>query len=139
MTEAELLELSNEATSNILHILSVAFGLVSAYIAGLYLFLRRAPLALRFVAFVLLSIGLAFLGVVAYGVHGMLTGMDVAWRALPETASGIVSFGGERPAVLGGFSIYETAVILGFGVFGLVYMALAWLTFLYRWAAQERG
>lgn len=136
MTEAELLERSIEATDNILQILSVAFGLISAYIGGLYFFLHRAPFALRLVAFALLSVGLAFLGVVAYGVHGILTGMDVAWRALPETSTGIRSFGGETAPFLGGLTVYETAVILGFGVFALVYLALAHLTFVYRWAAK---
>ncbi len=133
MTETELLDLAIEATDNILQILSVAFGLVSAYIAGLYFFLNRAPFALRLAAFVLLSIGLAFLGVVAFGVHGILVGMDAAWRGLPATASGITSVGGERPAWLGGLSVYEAAVLLGFAVFALVYLALAYVTFIYRW------
>lgn len=133
MTEGQLLELSLSATENVLHVLSVAFGLISAYIAGLFFFLNRAPFTLRLIAFGLLSIGLTFLGVIAFGVHGILTGMDAAWREMPVTSTGIVSFGGERPASLGGFSIYEAAVLLGFSVFGLVYLALAYLTFLFRW------
>ena len=137
MTEGELLELSQMATENILNVLSVSFGVIFAYMGGLYFFLRHAPFALRFIAFTLLSVALAFIGVVAFGVHGMLAGMDSAWRTLPENVTGIQSFGGERPAALGGFSIYEAGVMLGFSVFGLVYLALAYVTFAFRWPDNQ--
>ena len=133
VTEGQLLELSIASIGNILHVLSVAFGLIFAYIGGLYFFLNRAPLALRLIAFGLLSIGLAFIGVVTLGIHGILIGMDGAWRDLPITATGVVSLGGERPPILGGVSFYEAGVALGFAVFGFVYIALAYLTFGYRW------
>lgn len=139
MTEADLLALANDGTETTIQLVSTAFAIVSAYIAGLFFFLGRAPFLLRFVSFCLLSITLAFFGLLAFGLFGVLEGADAAWRALPETATGVTSLGGERPPALRGFSIYEVTVLLGFSAFALVYVAMAYMTFIYRWRAPRGG
>lgn len=136
MGEGDLLSFALEGTNVVIALVSTAFGIISAYIAGLYFFLNRAPLALRLSAFALLSVTLAFMGLLAVGVLGMLAGADQAWRGLPATVTGVRSLGGERPEILFGLSIYEVGAGLGFGSFALVYVALAYLTFLYRWPAR---
>lgn len=142
MTESDLLALATDGTDAILQLVSTGFAFVSAYIAGLYFFLRKAPLALRLASFGLLSITLAFLGIVGLGLLGILFGADVAWREIGETATGVRSLGGERPAFLLGFSVYEAGAALGFAAFGLLYLALGFMTFFYRWpedgGASER-
>lgn len=62
MTEAEILSIRNELTGIVVSVVSVSFGMISAYIVGLWLFLKDAPLSLRAIAFLLLSSGLAFMG-----------------------------------------------------------------------------
>lgn len=133
MTEGELLDLAVSSTDTILQLVSTGFAFVSAYIAGLFFFLGKAPFALRFMGFALLSVALAFLGVVALGLLGILVGADDAWRELTNTATGVTSLGGERPAFLLGISVYEGGALLGFAAFGLLYLALLYLTFFFRW------
>lgn len=133
MTEAEILVLRGGLTGLVISVVSVSFGMVSAYIAGLWLFLKNAPFALRFVAFALLSVGLIFMGAMTWGLHELLLSTDRAWAKLDTTATGIPSFGGERPAFLGGLSIYEASAGLGLIAFGAIYLALAYMTFLFRW------
>lgn len=62
MSEAEILSIRNDLTELIISVVSVSFGMISAYIVGLWLFLKDAPLGLRLLAFLLLSFGLAFMG-----------------------------------------------------------------------------
>jgi hypothetical protein len=133
MTEAEILSIRNELTGIVVSVVSVSFGMISAYIVGLWLFLKDAPLSLRAIAFVLLSSGLAFMGGLTMGVNELLLGTDRAWAALGKNSIGISSFGGEAPEYLHGFTLYETAALLGAGAFGLIFAALAYLTFFHRW------
>lgn len=133
MTEGEILSIRNELTALVVSVVSVSFGMISAYIVGLWLFLRNAPFVLRLLAFVLLSCGLAFMGVLTSGLNALLLGTERAWSKLPETAVGIASFGSERPEILRGLSLYEASAILGCIAFGAIYVALFFITFLYRW------
>lgn len=133
MSEAEILAMRIGLTGLIISIVSVSFGMISAYIAGLWLFLKRAPAALRTLAFTLLSIGLAFMGFLTWGLHELMLGTDRAWAQLPANVTGFASFGGERPQWLYGLSYYEFGAVLGAGAFVALYLVLAYLTYLYRW------
>jgi len=137
MTEADILSIRNELTGLVISVVSVSFGMISAYIVGLWLFLRQAPLVLRLLAFLLLSSGLAFMGVLTGGLNALLLGTERAWSKLGPTAVGIASFGGERPPFLRGLSLYEASALLGCAAFGAIYLALFHLTFLYRWPADD--
>lgn len=133
VTEAEILEVRNEATALVISIVSVGFGMVSAYLAGLWLFLRRTPALLRLLAFALLSFGMAFLGVVGIGLDGVLKGTDKAWTKLAAPATEIPSFGAVRIEALNGLTFYELGAAMGFTAFAAIYLALAFMTFFYRW------
>jgi hypothetical protein len=133
MTEAEILAIRIGVTGLIISIVSVSFGMISAYIAGLWLFLKRAPFSLRALTFGLLSIGLFFMGFLTWGMHELLLGTDRAWTKLTQNATGIPSFGDDRPDYLLGLSLYQFGALIGFVAFVAIYLALAYLTFLYRW------
>jgi hypothetical protein len=139
MSEAEILSIRNELTALVISVVSVSFGMISAYIAGLWLFLREAPLALRFLAFALLSCGLAFMGALTAGLNELLIGTDRAWGKLATKATEIASFGSERPEWLHGLTLYEASACLGALAFGAIYVSLAYLTFVYRWPGTTAG
>lgn len=138
MSEGEILSIRNELTGLVISVVSVSFGMISAYIVGLWLFLKDAPLILRLMSFVLLSCGLSFMGVVTSGLHVLLVGTERAWSKLGATSIEIGSFGGERPEMLHGFSLYEASAMLGGAAFGAIYIALFYFTFFYRWSRLAR-
>lgn len=138
MTEAEILVVRGGLTGLVISVVSVSFGMISAYIAGLWLFLKNAPFALRFLAFSLLSMGLVFMGALTWGLHALLLGSDRAWMKLKSTATEIPNFGGQRPDFLHGLSLYELSAALGFIAFGAIYLALAYMTFVYRWPHRDQ-
>ena len=82
MTEAEILQLSFSANEAIAGLFSIFFGIVSAYIAGLYFFLQNAPFTLRLIAFALLTIGFLFLGQAMAGVEVRVIALVEAWNNL---------------------------------------------------------
>ena len=133
MTEAEILVMRGGLTGLVISVVSVSFGMISAYIAGLWLFLKRSPFALRLITFLLLTAGLAFMGAITWGLHELLLATDRAWAKLPSTATEIANFGGMRPEILQGFTLYEASAALGFLAFAGIYLALAYMTFGYRW------
>jgi hypothetical protein len=137
MTEAEILAVRIGLTGLIISVVSVSFGMISAYIAGLWLFLRRAPLLLRALTFALLSFGLLFMGVLTWGLHEMLLGSDRAWAKLGANTVDIATFGGERPDYLHGLTLYQGGALLGLAAFVAIYFALGYLTFFYRWEEAE--
>jgi hypothetical protein len=139
MSEAEILSIRNELAGLVLSVVSVSFGMISAYIAGLWLFLREAPLSLRLLAFILLTCGLVFMGALTWGLNDLLVGTDHAWSKLANPATEISGFGNERPPWLQGFTLYEASVMLGTLAFGAIYVSLAYLTFIYRWPGTTAG
>ncbi len=139
MSEAEILSIRNELTGLVVSVVSVSFGMISAYIAGLWLFLREAPISLRLLAFALLSCGLAFMGALTIGLNELLIGTGRAWSKLASPASGIPGFGNARPDWLHGLTLYEASALLGSLAFGAIYVSLAYLTFVYRWPGSTAG
>lgn len=138
MSEAELTQQLFNAIDTVLTVFSLFFTLVSGYLAALYLFLAQAPLMLRLVAFALLSIGLVFLGGVAATVQNIQNGLFAAWAQLPAPTMPLARLRNpvDIPAVLeNGWSLQEIGVVIGWGVAVCVYLALAYLTFIYRWPA----
>jgi membrane protease YdiL (CAAX protease family) len=133
VTEAEILSVRNEVTAIVVSVAGFSFTMISAYIAALWLFLSQAPLALRALAFLLLSAGLAFMGVMTAGLNGLLLGTETAWRKLAKPATELTGFGNASPDYLMGFTLYEAAAVLGAIAFGAIYLALFYLTFFYRW------
>ena len=116
---------------------SFSFAMISAYIAALWLFLKDAPFALRSLAFLLLSCGLAFMGAMAAGLNGLQAGTETAWGKLSKTATELPGFGNAQPDFLMGVTMYEAAALLGTIAFTAIYLALMYLTFVYRWPGDS--
>ncbi|MFT3730996.1 MAG: hypothetical protein QM780_06140 [Hyphomicrobium sp.] len=139
MSEAEILSIRNELTGLVISVVSVSFGMISAYIAGLWLFLREAPISLRLLAFFLLSCGLAFMGALTAGLNALLLGTETAWAKLSNPASEIPGFGNVRPDWLHGLSLYDASALLGGLAFAAIYVSLGYLTFVYKWPGATAG
>ncbi|MFN0218096.1 MAG: hypothetical protein ACKVP4_04680 [Hyphomicrobium sp.] len=136
MTEADILNIRNDLTALVVSVFSVGFSMISAYIAGLWLFLKDAPVTLRALAFILLTCGLGFMGALTLGLHDLLLGTERAWSKLAATATQIPGFGSERPEWLRGFTMYEAAAFSGAAAFAAIYLALMYLTFFYKWPSN---
>jgi hypothetical protein len=132
MTEAEILSNAIQAAQATAAIFSLFLTIVSAYIAALYFFLNRAP-CLRTMAFLLVSIAFVALGALALNMQYLGEGLHTAWLKLPQKATGMEVLG--PPIVVrslfldGREATYWAAWALG----GVVYLALTYLTFMYRW------
>lgn len=141
MTEAEIFQALFTAISMVLNIFSMFFAIVSGYVVALYLFLARAPLLLRAVAFGLLSVGLVFLGGTAAVVQRMQDGLFTAWSKLGSPLVDVVDLRNPLPMPelsVAGLSQQELGVAIGWTVALAVYLVLAHMTFLYRWPDDGR-
>jgi hypothetical protein len=119
-------------------VFSMFFAIVSAYIAGLFFFLNRAPLSLRLLAFFLLSIGLAFLGGSALIQQRLQEGLFVAWARLPSPTVAVEALRTPLPLGLpGGLSVQDAGIVVGWVTALSVYLALGYLTFFYRWQSRS--
>jgi hypothetical protein len=72
------------------------------------------------------------MGALTVGIHELLLGTERAWNKLGKTATEIPGFGSEPIPALG-LTQYEAAACLGALAFLAIYIALFFLTFLYRW------
>ncbi len=141
MTEAEILSNAIQAAQATAAIFSLFLTIVSAYIAALYFFLNRAP-CLRTMAFVLLSIAFVALGALAVNMQYLGEGLHTAWLKLPQKATGMEVLG--PPIVVRSLFLdgREAAYWAAWSLGGVVYLALTYLTFIYRWPqrpAQKEG
>lgn len=145
MTEAEILQLSFAANEAVADLFAIFFTIVSAYLAGLFFFIGRAPLMLKTIAFGLLTFGFLFIGQAMSGIEMRILGLVQAWTALPSTVTGIVHLNnptlpvpimdalhasGHQIALYDGNRL---GIYVGWGLSALVYLALFYATFLYRW------
>jgi hypothetical protein len=135
MSEAEVMQGVFSSIQVVISLFSTFFAMVSAYIAGLYFFLNRAPVALKLLAFFLLSIGLIFLGGAAVTQQRLQVGLLAAWGKLssPTIAVDLVLRNPFPNSLPSGWSLYEVGVNVGWLTGLCVYLALGYMTFLYRW------
>ena len=141
MTESEILSNAIQAAQATAAIFSLFLTIVSAYIAALYFFLCRA-VCLRSMAFVLLSIAFLALGAMAMNLQYLGEGLHTAWQHLPQKATGMDLLG--PPIVVRSLFLdgREAAAWAAWIMGGVVYLALTYLTFIYRWPqrpAQKEG
>ncbi|MGE0700633.1 MAG: hypothetical protein AB7O57_16160 [Hyphomicrobiaceae bacterium] len=136
MSESEHIQAMFGVMGTVLTVFSLFFSLVSGYLAALYLFLSGAPLVLRSLAFALLSIGLVFLGGVTVTVQNIQNGLFSSWAKLQAPMMPLSQL--RNPVTVAalsdyGLSMQEVGVGIGWAVAVCVYVALAYLTFVYKW------
>ena len=137
MTFGELTQGRIDAASFILSLFSMFFTICSAYIAALYFFLGVAPFALRLLAFFVLTVSFLFLGGMAFTISDLVEVVISNWEQaeIPLSSQQAVR---EWLAQLGGsFEFYYVGALLGWGCAFIVYLALAYLTFGYRWRSAD--
>jgi hypothetical protein len=89
---------------------------------------------LRVLAFALLSIGLVFLGAAAAIQQLLQNGLAAAWVKLPSPIFSIAALNNALAVPLpGGWSLYDIGTLLGWIATASVYVALGYMTFVYRW------
>jgi hypothetical protein len=145
MPELSLLDVTQlriMAADTVLSVVSIVFGIISAYITGLFFFLNRAPLMLRSLAFALMSIGIFFVGAIALAVSPVAGGLVGPGRPIDQTAGATIAAiqaGEFVPAVsLMQMPIgYLAGLIIGLSLFAAVYLALLYMTFFYRWPQTD--
>lgn len=145
MSEAELLHLSFATNDAMMAVFSMFFAIVSAYLAGLYFFLNQSPVPIKVLAFGLLSAAFVFLGQAMAGIESRASGIISAWKTIPDPVTGIRDL--EQLAIplplqlivdqsqIASMSYdgFTAGAIMGWIVAVAVYLALAYLTFIYRW------
>ena len=142
MTQSELLQGLLTSIEVVMSLYSMFFAMTSAYIAGLYFFLNRAPLALKALAYLLLSIGLAFLGGSATVQQKIQLGLQATWAKQKGPFITVEALRNPLPVSIPmppGWSHYDIGVAVGWLAAVGVYLALGYLTFVYRWPGQQRG
>lgn len=149
MTEAEILQLSFSANEAVTNLFSTFFAIVSAYLAGLYFFIHKAPATMKLIAFLLLTIGFVFIGQAMSGIEMRILGLVKAWDGLGETATGIAQLNNpslpiplrDMLAATGlQFAVYDgnrLGIYLGWALSLLVYVALFYATFIYSWRKND--
>ena len=134
MTESEIMQAFLASGQVVISLFSMFFAMISAYIAGLYFFLNRAPIALRFLAFFLLSGGLVFLGAAAAIQQWLQQSLAIAWAKVPSPIFSIAPLRDPLSLALPyGLSLTEVGTILGWITAMSVYLALGYMTFAYKW------
>jgi hypothetical protein len=138
MSEAEVMQGVFSSIQVVISLFSTFFAMISAYIAGLYFFLNRAPVALKLLAFFLLSVGLLFLGGAAISQQRLQVGLLAAWARVssPAIAVDAVLRNPFPVALPPGWSLYDVGVSVGWLTALFVYLALGYMTFLYRWKLE---
>ena len=137
MSKAEIIELRWLGAGFVLSLFSVFFGIVSAYIAGLYFVLSKATLALRVLAFFVLAMGFLFLGGMAISVTDIIEVLTADWDNLkisPAKGQVVHAFVSQ---IGGTMQLYFVGAVLGWAVAFIVYVALGYLTFFYRWPQRQ--
>lgn len=148
MSEAELLQLSFATNDAMMAVFSMFFAIVSAYLAGLYFFLNRSPGPIKVLAFGLLSAAFLFLGQAMAGIESRAKGIIAAWKTIENPVTGIRDLEqlaiplplqfviDNRQIAALSYDGFTVGSIMGWIVAASVYLALAYLTFFYRWPQQ---
>ena len=133
MTESDIIQAAIQAAQASTAVFSIFLTIVSAYLAGLYFFIYQAPLGLRLIAFFLLSISLVTLGALAFNLQYLGEGMHTAWQKLPHHTTDMETLGPPlivRSVFLDG---REAASLIAWALGAVVYVSLAYMTFVYSW------
>lgn len=139
MSEAELVQSLLGSIQVVIGVFSMFFAMTSAYIAGLYFFLNRAPLSLRLLAYFLLSVGLLFLGGSAAVQQRLQENLFAAMGKLPNAVVAVDAL--RNPIAVSlpqGLSLQEVGIAIGWATALGVYLALGYLTFFYHWRPSAR-
>ncbi len=133
MSIAELMQAKVESAQTIIAIFSLFFTIVPAYVAALYFFLGRAPVAIRSTAFALLTISVLFPGAVVASVTEVVEVLITQWNTANIPVAKTERIRSLFIETGSDFVLYYSGLGLASVTGALVYIVLAYPTFFYRW------
>ena len=111
--------------------ISILFTVISAYLVGLYWFIRHTRTVLKTVAFGFLTFTLGLITINGIGVFRHMHSLNQALADIQERET--LSIIGQMAIEPVASSIFDTTAT-GMGLLAfLIYVGLFYLTFLYRW------
>ncbi|MBL8550693.1 MAG: hypothetical protein JNJ73_11985 [Hyphomonadaceae bacterium] len=142
MSEAEVVEQLVEFTNILLAGVSVFFTVVGAYVTALNYFIGQATFIARLMAFLFITVTMGMLAIVMVGAQFTQQGLIARLRELDQTdglsAAGRAVLANAAPgmAIGGGASLDDVVRFALWTTAGLVYAALAWMTFVHKWKSE---
>lgn len=144
MTEGETIEQLVDFMTILLNGAGVFFTIVSVYLAGLNYVLFNEKLIARLTAFLFVTLSLGMLVVVLAGAQTVHRGLIERLRELQDsgdlTAAGEAALRNQEHGVLVGpvaVSIDDAVAYTIYATMTVIYLALIYLTFIYRWQPHE--
>jgi hypothetical protein len=137
LAEADVIEQLVEFQNVLLFGVSIFFTMISAYLVALYAFLDEAGFALKFFAFLFLTLMLAFLGVFFYGSANFQAGLVQALVVLEADPKIGLSPGGAAALANARSGIDAWIQYAFLGAAAGLYIALSVLTFWNGWRKRS--
>lgn len=144
MSEVDIIEQLSGFTDTVLVGISVFFTVISAYVAALNYFIRRASVLGRVAAFLFVSFMLALLVAVMAGAQATHDGLIAALREqMPNglSAAGRAALANADATIMtfeGGHYTIDAIVRIGlWGGLAMTYFGLFFLTFVFRWGDED--
>ena len=143
MSEGEVVEQLVGFTNILLSGVGLIFSIVSAYVVALNYFIGEANFMARFSSFLFMTLVLGMLMVVMAGASSTHAGLIARLVELESqhqlTAAGQALLVNAHPEWVGAithrrYSIDDIVNICVWGGLGFVYLGLAYLTFIHKWA-----
>lgn len=144
MSEGEVVEQLVDFMSILLSGAGVFFTIVSVYLAGLNYVLHNEKFVARMAAFIFVSLSLGMMVTVLIGAQSIHAGLIDRLRDLRDsnelTAAGVAALRNHELgwSYMGGVVTIDEAVLYSiYASMAVTYIALIYLTFLYRWQPHE--
>lgn len=143
MSEGEVVQQLVEFTNILLASVGLIFSIVSGYVVALNYFIGEANFMARFSSFLFMTLVLGMLMVVMAGAQETHAGLIARLLELQQqgqlTAAGKALLANAQPEWVGAvtrrrYSIDDIVNICVWVGLGFVYISLAYLTFLHKWA-----
>lgn len=135
MTEAELSEQLMYVIELVLISISLSFTFISAYLVGLYWFLKNHGVALKTFAFGILTLCLFSMAFLGFGIYRHFEGINLALLELKDR---------DELSALGRMATEQIALGMGINIsagltfiFALIYCCLFYITFFYTWGEKQ--
>ena len=135
MSEADLTEQLLTISELVLLMASVSFTMISAYIVGLYWFIRQSSVLMKVIAFSIFTLTLLPLVIIGFGLYRHNEGVSRALVDLNQTEalSPLGAMAIEEIALGVGDSVAAGLVIVGL----LIYLGMFYITFFHKWPTKS--
>lgn len=144
MSEGETIEQLVDFMSILLNGTGVFFTIVSVYLAGLNYVLHNEKMVARLSAFLFVTLSLGMMVTVLIGAQSIHRGLIERLRDLREagelSSAGAAALRNQEQMITMGpiaVSIDDGVAYTIYATMGVIYLALIYLTFIYKWRPHE--